>query len=147
MRAGTSWIPAVAACSALVFAASPTFAQCQSEPRLQNYTGSGATVCACFLQGEQAGVVLDAPAGDYPIEILRVGIGWYSQFGGAPDSLEQAIHIYGAGLPDPGPLKTVVVLAHLALLPLAALLDRAAHPLQAAGLPFLIQDMPTIVSD
>ena len=35
-------------------------------------------------------------------EILKVGIGWGSQFGGAPQSLEQAIHIYQGGLPNPG---------------------------------------------
>ena len=52
--------------------------------------------------GEQAGAVFDLPAAEFPIEILRVGIGWGSQFGGTPQSLEQAIHIYAAGLPDPG---------------------------------------------
>ena len=44
----------------------------------------------------------DLPPGDFPIEILKVGIGWGSVFGGAPDSLEQAIHIYEGGLPNPG---------------------------------------------
>jgi hypothetical protein len=46
--------------------------------------------------------VFQAPAADYPLEVLRVGIGWGSQFGGAPQSLEQAIHVYAGGLPDPG---------------------------------------------
>jgi hypothetical protein len=31
-----------------------------------------------------------------------VGIGWASQSGGSPQSLEQALHIYGSGLPAPG---------------------------------------------
>ncbi|MBN2382793.1 hypothetical protein JXQ70_07915 [bacterium] len=76
--------------------------QCEEEYTLQNYTGVGQVVCPCFVAGEEAGVVLEAPAAHYPIEILRIGIGWGSQMGGAPDSLEQSIHIYGAGLPDPG---------------------------------------------
>ncbi|UCG52226.1 MAG: T9SS type A sorting domain-containing protein [Candidatus Latescibacterota bacterium] len=59
-------------------------------------------VCPCFVPGEEAGAVLDAPADHYPLEILRVGIGWGSQFGGSPQSLEQAIKIYAAGLPNPG---------------------------------------------
>ena len=75
---------------------------CPEEPPLQNYTGGGSVVCPCFVDGEQAGAILDAPADHYPIEILRVGIGWGSQFGSAPQSLEEAIHIYAAGLPNPG---------------------------------------------
>jgi hypothetical protein len=78
------------------------FAVCPEEPPLQNYTGGGQTICPCFVAGEEAGAVLTAPAGDYPIEILRVGIGWASQLGGAPQQLEQAIHIYAGGLPNPG---------------------------------------------
>lgn len=84
-------------------------AQCPEEPPLQNWTGAGQVTCPCFVTGEEAGVVLDAPASHYPLEILRVGIGWGSQFGGAPQSLEQAIHIYGAGLPNPGaPLTSLL---------------------------------------
>lgn len=75
---------------------------CPEEPVLQNYTGGGTVVCPCFVVGEEAGAVLTAPAGHYPIEILRVGIGWGSAFGGAPQSLEQAVHIYATGLPNPG---------------------------------------------
>jgi hypothetical protein len=75
---------------------------CPEEPPLQNYTGGGSVVCPCFVDGEQAGAVLDAPSDHYPIEILRVGIGWGSQYGGTPQSLEEAIHIYEAGLPAPG---------------------------------------------
>jgi hypothetical protein len=54
-------------------------------------------------------VILNLPAADFPIEILKVGIGWGSQFGGNPDQLEEAIHIYPAGLPNPGsPLFTLL---------------------------------------
>lgn len=83
--------------------ASPTHvrAQCSSEESpLQNYTGGGQVVCPCFVTGEEAAVILDAPV--YPIEILRVGIAWSSQFGGTPQTVEQAIHIYGAPPPRPG---------------------------------------------
>lgn len=78
-------------------------AQCPEEPPLQNYTGGGTVVCPCFAPGERAGVVLEAPAGDYPLEILRFGVGWGSQLGGTGQSLEQAIQIYEGGLPTPGP--------------------------------------------
>ncbi|MEC9374088.1 MAG: hypothetical protein VYC34_09600, partial [Planctomycetota bacterium] len=37
-----------------------------------------------------------------PIEVLRVAFGWASQFGGTPDSLEDAILLYPMGLPNPG---------------------------------------------
>jgi hypothetical protein len=77
-------------------------AQCPEEPPFQNYTGAGEVVCPCFVAGEQAGAVFTLPAAVFPIEILRVGIGWGSQFGGNPQQLEEAIHIYPAGLPDPG---------------------------------------------
>jgi hypothetical protein len=75
---------------------------CPEEPQLQNYTGGGMVVCPCFVTGEEGGAVLDAPSDHYPIEILRVGIGWGSAYGSTPQSLEQAIHIYGSGLPNPG---------------------------------------------
>jgi len=77
-------------------------AQCPEEAPLANYTGAGSVTCPCFVAGEEAGAVFDLPASDFPIEILRVRIGWGSQFGGAPQSLESAIHIYPAGLPNPG---------------------------------------------
>ncbi len=78
------------------------FADCPEEPPLQNYTGGGTVVCPCFVAGEEGGAVLIAPTEHYPIEILRVGIGWGSYYGGTPQSLEAAIHIYDAGLPNPG---------------------------------------------
>jgi len=88
---------------ALPLVAAPAVpAQCPTEPRLENFTGKGTVACACFIPDEQAGAIFNLPAGDFPIEILKVGIGWGSQFGGAPDSLENAIKIYEGGLPDPG---------------------------------------------
>lgn len=89
----------LALCVALPPAA---FAQCDAEPPVSAITGPGQTACPCFVEGEEAGAVFDVPAEHYPIELLTVIIGWGSQFGGAPTSLEQAIHIYPAGLPDPG---------------------------------------------
>jgi hypothetical protein len=93
---------AVALIAVLAMGHSVMADECPEEPQLQNYTGTGAVACPCFVSGEEAGAVLEAPAEHYPIEILRVGIGWASQFGGAPQSIEQAIHIYDAGLPNPG---------------------------------------------
>jgi hypothetical protein len=80
----------------------PAAAGCPQETTIQNFTGVGRVTCPCFVAHEQAGVVLSAPASDYPLEVLRVGIAWGSQFGGTPSSLEQAIHIYSGGLPNPG---------------------------------------------
>jgi hypothetical protein len=83
-------------------------AQCPEEPPIQNYTGAGSVVCPCFIAGEEAGAVLTPPAGDLPVEVLRVGVAWGSQFGGAPQSLEAAVKVYAAGLPNPGaPLQTL----------------------------------------
>jgi hypothetical protein len=77
--------------------------ECDATTQLQNYTGGGQIVCPCFAVGEEAGAVL-FPSGvtTDSLEILRVGIGWGSQFGGTSQTLEQAIHVYGAGLPNPG---------------------------------------------
>lgn len=77
-------------------------AQCPPQGNLQNFTGASSVACPCFVVGEQAAVVLSAPAAHYPIEITKVEITWASQFGGAPDSLESAIHLYAAGFPNPG---------------------------------------------
>ena len=77
-------------------------AQCPEEPPLQNFSSSSPIVCPCFISGEEAGSVFSAPLNHYPLEILRVGIAWGSQFGGSPQSLEQGINIYSKGLPDPG---------------------------------------------
>jgi len=88
----------------IVALAVPVVAQvpCPEVGPLANWTGGAAVVCPCFIQGEEAGVILEAPAEAYPIEILRVGIAWGSQFGGSPQSLESAVRIYAAGLPNPG---------------------------------------------
>jgi hypothetical protein len=92
-----AWLPALVATGLVAIAG-----ECPEEPPVQNYTGAGNVVCPCFVAGERAGAVLQAPSQHYPIEILRVGIGWGSQFGGAPAQIEEAIRIYGAGLPNPG---------------------------------------------
>ena len=89
--------------SVLLIGASNVAAQeCPEESPLQHYTGAGSVVCPCFVAGEQAGAVFEAPEEHYPIQILRVGLGWGSQFGGAPQQIEESINIYGAGLPNPG---------------------------------------------
>jgi hypothetical protein len=105
MRNRTSIFRIIAfACVTILLAGVPAAIadDCPEEDPLQNYTGAATVVCPCFVVGEEGGAVLQAPAEHYPIEILRVGIGWGSQYGGTPQSLEQAIHIYDAGLPNPG---------------------------------------------
>jgi hypothetical protein len=87
----------------VIVPARPARGQCTEKPPLQNYTGGGTSICPCFVAGEEAGAVFTAPAADYPIEILRVGIAWASQFGTSGGTIEDAIHIYHAGLPNPGP--------------------------------------------
>ena len=100
------------ACAGIVwisYPASDARAQCPELGPFQYYTGGGQVACACFVSGEQAGVTFTVPAGDYPIEITRIGIGWGSQFGGSPDVIEQAIHVYAGGLPNPGsPIFTLL---------------------------------------
>jgi len=105
----TSLLTVVALFALALWSASSPSGQdtCPEEPPLQHWTGAGTITCPCFVVGEHAGAVFEAPAAHYPIEILRVGIGWGSQAGGAQPSLEQSIHIFGAGLPNPGsPLFT-----------------------------------------
>jgi len=88
----------------LNFSATPCAQVCpdSTEYSLQNYIGGGTVACPCFVQGEEAGAVLNAPAEHYPIQILRVGIGWGSYIGGAPQQVEEGIQIYGSQLPNPG---------------------------------------------
>jgi hypothetical protein len=93
---------AILALPMLVAGAPPARAQCIEQGPAQNYTGAGQVVCPCFVPGEQAGSVFVLPIAAYPVEILKVGIGWGSQYGGSPQSLEQAIHIYDGQLPNPG---------------------------------------------
>lgn len=76
-------------------------AQCPQQ-HAQNYTGTGNGICPCFVAGERAGAVFTLPVDVYPVEILKVGIAWGSQFGGTGTTIEDAIHIYAAGLPNPG---------------------------------------------
>lgn len=89
-------------CLALLAMPDGVFAQCPEEPPLQNFTGIGTVSCPCFVPGEQAGVVLDVPAAHYPLEILRIGVGWGSLYGGSGQLVEQALHVYEGGLPNPG---------------------------------------------
>lgn len=96
------WRRLGATLSLLAFSAVSAEAQCPEEPALLNYTGAGTATCNCFAPGEEAGVILDAPAAHYPIEILKIRIGWGSAGGGAPPSLEQAIHLYAGVPPSPG---------------------------------------------
>ena len=87
---------------ALIVSRSNALAQCVELGPFQNHTGAGQVSCACFVPGEQAGAVLNVPANEYPIEILKIGVGWASQFGGSPATIEQALHVYLGGLPNPG---------------------------------------------
>jgi hypothetical protein len=87
--------------ASVLFAAAASAQPCMQQ-QVQNYTGGGQVACPCFASGEQAGSVLAVPAAHFPIEILRVGVGWGSVLGGAPNTVEAAIHIYPAGLPNPG---------------------------------------------
>ncbi len=112
---------------------------CPEEPRLQNHTEVPMpTVCLCFIFQEEVGAVFNAPIAHYPIEILRVGIGWSSQGGGAPDSLEEAIKIYPAGLPNPGGAQFVT------LGPL--MVDGAVNEFTLSGPGRIINSGPFMVS-
>jgi len=117
---------AVAAGMIMLAAAAPARAQC-GETQFLNYTGAGSVVCPCFVAGEEAGAVFTLPAAVYPVEILKVGIGWGSIQGGSGASLEEAIHIYAGGLPNPGtPIFT---------LPGPQLVDGAINEFDLAPLP------------
>jgi len=77
-------------------------AQCPDAFPLQNYSAGQQQACPCFVPGEQAGATFQAPESHYPIEITRVRITYGSVFGGSGQSLEEAIHLYEGGLPNPG---------------------------------------------
>jgi hypothetical protein len=65
--------------------------------------GDTAAICPCFADGEQAAVWLTSPCNG---NIVAIQIFWKSQFGGAPQSLEQAIIVYeGGSFPNPGAVK------------------------------------------
>jgi hypothetical protein len=85
-----------------LFAGDAALAQCPIEPPADNHQGAGSVGCPCFVPGEQAGATFQLPPSEYPIEITSVGIGWGFGLGGQPDIIEEAIHIYEGGLPDPG---------------------------------------------
>jgi len=87
---------------ASVHAGSALAQTCPGENDAQHFTGAGNVACACFVAGEEAGATFDLPGDVFPIEIIRVRIGWGSQFGGQGQTLEQAFKIYQGGLPDPG---------------------------------------------
>ena len=85
----------MAVAAALFLTSATAAAQCPEEPALQHFTGSGSIVCPCFGVGEEAGAVFTIPAEHYPIEVLRVGIGWGSLYGGNIPQSEQAISYMG----------------------------------------------------
>ncbi len=92
-----------------IMPASARAQSCADEPLHKNYNGAGQVTCPCFATGEQAGAIFNVPADHYPIEILRVGVGWGSQGGATPPAFEAAVHIYAGGLPNPGaPIYTLV---------------------------------------
>jgi hypothetical protein len=99
-------IKPVVAISAAVFllaAAGWALAEdCPTEPARQNSTYGGRTACPCFNINEEAGAVFPVPIEHFPIEVLRIGVGWGSLFGGNPPQVEQALHIYNGQLPYPG---------------------------------------------
>jgi hypothetical protein len=96
-------VVAISAAVFLLAAAGWALAQdCPTEPTIQNFTGGGTTACPCFVYQEEAGAVFAVPVDHFPIEILRVGIGWGSLFGGNIAQVEEALHIYNGKLPNPG---------------------------------------------
>lgn len=87
---------------ALLASATAARAQCPEDPPIRNDTGGGRVVCPCFVEGEEAAAIFDLPASAFPIEILRVGVGWGSQFGGTGASVEDSLNVYEDALPSPG---------------------------------------------
>ena len=97
--------PVFAIAATLCLLATTGWAQgvdCPPEPPAQNFTGGGTTACPCFNFDEEAGAVFPVPIEHFPIEVLRIGVGWGSLFGGNLLQTEQAIHIYNGHLPNPG---------------------------------------------
>jgi len=70
-------------------------------------TGTGdAAPCLCFIPGEIPASWLSVPADG---TLVGVAVFWQSTFGGNPDSLEMAVHIYNGGtFPTPGSLLATV---------------------------------------
>jgi len=95
----------IAIAAAVSLLAAPGWApaqDCPTEPVSQNFTGGGTTTCPCFIVDEEAGAVFPVPIEHFPIEVMRIGVGWGSLYGGNPAQVEQALHIYNGKLPDPG---------------------------------------------
>lgn len=82
---------------------------CPEEPRLANFMETSTyVVVPGFVQSEEAAAILRAPDNHYPIEIIKLGIGWSSQFGGNDPSLEDALLIYaGSALSGVGAAQFV----------------------------------------
>ncbi len=65
--------------------------------------GDNATVCPCFVAGEEAAVWLTSPCDG---AIVGFQIFWRSLLGGSPISLEDSIIVYeGGNFPNPGAVK------------------------------------------
>ncbi|MFN0057936.1 MAG: hypothetical protein ACKVX7_05700 [Planctomycetota bacterium] len=73
---------------------------CPEEPALLNYSGTSWASVLGFVAGDQGGAVFEAPLADYPVEILRVGIGWGPV--GSLQMREVSINIYNGVPPNPG---------------------------------------------
>jgi len=69
--------------------------------------GDNASVCPCFIIGEEAAVWLTSPCDG---SIVAIQIFWRSLIGGAPVSLEDSIIVYeGGAFPNPGPVKDTLL--------------------------------------
>ncbi len=82
---------------ALLAAAPSARAQCPENGPIQTYVGAGTITCPCFVANEEALTIIVAgmiPAADYPIQITKIGIGWGSQSGGAPQTVEDSLVVY-----------------------------------------------------
>ncbi len=79
---------------------------CADEVVVQNDSltaGDQATICPCFVAGEEAAVWLTAPCDG---SIVGIQIFWRSLLGGEPVALEDSIVVYSGGVfPDPSGVK------------------------------------------
>ncbi len=65
--------------------------------------GGTVAICPCFSAGEEAAVWLTSPCDG---NIVALQFFWKSQFGGAPQTLEDSLIVYeGGSFPFPGPIK------------------------------------------
>ncbi|MDZ4774565.1 MAG: hypothetical protein SGI72_15665 [Planctomycetota bacterium] len=93
------------------FAPTTSAQTCPDIGPVQTYTnqpGGTYATCNCFVPGEEAGQFFPTsmiPAADYPIQITKIAIGWYSQAGNQGTTIEDSINIYANGaFPNPGAL-------------------------------------------